>query len=142
MKLGKIRKIQKADMYYGILFYFLYMQTYKILSDILISPVLIMQWSHNIVLIILLLLILILSVFFYRLKIFIKIKIWHILFIIFLSTMMKFFNIPNKFYLGEDTSIYNLSKKTAIMDFILICRTINTLIFISIAFFKYSKNQK
>ena len=126
--------------YYGILFYFLYIQIYGIISRVLTWPVLSMQWNVHLVLILPLLLIIVLSVLFYRLKEFPKIRLWFILLVIFLSVVITFFDIPNIYYMSA-YSVYSFEEKSIITNYIQTCRAVNTIVFLAIAYFKYLKVQ-
>lgn len=128
--------------YYGILFYFLYNQTYSIISDILILPILSMQGNIHLIPILLSLVIILLSVLFYRITKFPKIRIWLILLVIFLSVVVSFFNIPAKFYLSGINSAYSTEKQSMITNYILTCKVINTIVFLAIAYFKYLTAEK
>jgi hypothetical protein len=133
-------KNENKLIYYGILFYFLYIQIYKIISSVLVSPVLIMQWNIHLIIILLLLLIISLAVWFYMIKQFFKIKLWLILSVVFLSISLSLFNIPDKFYLsGGHSVLYSIDKQSMITNYVLICRVINTILFLAIAYFKYLK---
>jgi len=126
--------------YYGILFYFLYIQIYSALASLLISPILIMQWNIHLIPLLLLLLIVLLSILFYRIKKFPKIRIWFILLVVFISTVVSFFNLPERFYLLGGNSLYSAKIQSSILDYILYCNVVNTVVFLSISYFKYVKN--
>ena len=125
--------------YYGILFYFLYIQIFNISSSLLITPILIFQFNIHLILILLFIYIVLLSFLFYRFEKFPKIKIWFIVLIVIVTTLISFFNIPEKFYLTDTYFLYVLEKKSMIMNYILICKTINTIVFLVIAYIKYLK---
>jgi hypothetical protein len=108
----------------------------------LILPILSMQWNVNLILILLLLLIASLSILFYRIKTFPKIRIWFILLVASLSIVFSFFNIPDKFYLSGVNSGYDLETQSVIVNYILTCRVINTIIFLTISYLKYLKIQR
>jgi hypothetical protein len=136
-------KNENKPIYYGILFYFLYIQIYKIISSVLISPVLIMQWNIHLIIVLLLLLVISLAVWFYTIKQFFKIKLWLIFSVIFLSISVSFLNIPDKFYLSGGNSVfYSIDKQSMIANYILICRVVNTIVFLTITYFKYLKIEK
>jgi hypothetical protein len=135
-------KNENKFIYYGILFYFLYTQIYKTISSILISPILIMQWNVIFIPILLILIILLFSVWLYKKEKFPKIKLWFVLSVLFLSITVSFFNIPDRFYLSGINSDYTIKQQYTITNYILTFKTINTLIFIAISYFKYLKYQK
>lgn len=130
-------KNENKFIYYGILFYFLYTQIYKTISNVLISPILSMQWNTHLIPILLSLIIILLSVLFYRIEKFPKIRIWFVLLVVFLSIVVSFFNMPDKFYLSSSNSVYSTEKQSMITNYILICRVINTILFLAISYFKY-----
>jgi hypothetical protein len=104
---------------------------------VLISPVLIMQWNIHLNIILLILFIISLAVWFYMIKQFFKIKLWFILLVVFLSISVSFFNIPDRFYLsGDNSAFYSIDKQSVITNYILVCRVINTIVFLSITYFK------
>ena len=133
---------KNINIYYGILFYFIYIQIYQIVSKILISPILSMQCAIYLIPILLSLVVIILSVIFYRIKEFPKIRIWHLLLVFLLSTLITFFNIPGRFYLTGINSTYSAEMQSTIPTFIQIAGTINTVVFLVISYFKYWKLQK
>lgn len=135
-------KNENKFIFYGILFYFLYIQIYKIISSILISPILSMQWNIHLIPVLLSLIIILLSILFYRIKKFPKINFLFILLVVLLSILVSFFNIPNKFYLLGGDSVYSIEIQSVIINYILICGVINTTIFLTISYFKYLKIQK
>lgn len=135
-------KNENKFIYYGILFYFIYIQIYEIISSILIWPILSMQWNIYLIPILLSLIIISLSIIFYRINKFPKIRIWFILLVILLSILISLLNIPNKFYLLGGDSVYSVKTQSSITNYILICRTINTIVFLSVSYFKYFKSQK
>jgi hypothetical protein len=128
--------------YYGILFYFLYIQIYSALASLLISPILIMRWNIHLIPLLLLLLIVLLSILFYRIKKFPKIRIWFILLVVFISTIVSFLNLPERFYLLDGNSLYSAKIQSSILDYILYCKVVNTVVFLSISYFKYVKTKR
>lgn len=128
--------------YYGILFYYIYIQIYGILSNLLISFVLIMQWSVLLIPLFLLLFIVLLSTLFCQIRKFPKIRVWFILLILFTSIAVTFFNIPSRFYLLGENSPYNAKIQTTILDYISYSRALNTIVFLAISYFKYIKLKK
>ena len=134
-------KNENKSIYYGILFFFLYDKIYEIFSSIVISPILSMQWNIYLVPILLLLIIIMLSVIFYRIKEFPKIRIWHILLVVFLSTLISFFNIPGRFYFTGGNSVYSPETQYTILNYIRFCVAINMMVFLAISYFKYWKLQ-
>ena len=130
--------MKNKNIYYGILFYFIYTQIYETISSLLISPILIMQWNIHLILILLLFLILILSIWFYKVEKFPRIKIWLILIVVCCSILVKFFNIPTGLYLSNNNYVFNLEKQSLITNYIQLCRIINIIIFLGITYLKYS----
>ena len=135
-------KNENKLIYYGILFYFIYVQIYSIISEVLISPILSMQWNIHIIPILLSLVIILLSVLFCRAKRFPRIKIWVVLLVVLLSVMFGVFNIPAKFYLSASNPVYSIEEQSMITNYILICKTLNTIVLLAISYFKYLKIQK
>ncbi len=135
-------KNENKLIYYGILFYFIYVQIYSIISEVLISPILSMQWNIHIIPILLSLVIILLSVLFCRAKRFPRIKIWVVLLVVLLSVMLGVFNIPAKFYLSASNPVYSIEEQSMITNYILICKTLNTIVLLAISYFKYLKIQK
>lgn len=135
-------KKENKFIYYGILFYVVYTQIYVIISSVLISPFLILKWNIYVILTLLILPITLLSVMFYRIKKFPRIRLWFILLLIFLSTMLNFFEIPHILYLSSADSLYSLKEQYAIFDYILTCKAVNIIVFIVIAYYKYFRIQR
>ena len=135
-------KNENKFIYYGILFYFLYIQIYKTVSGALILPILIMQWNVFSIPILLTLIILLFAVWFYKKEKFPKIKLWFVLLVVLLSIAVSFFNIPERFYLSGNNSNYSVEQQYSITNYILTFKTINTLIFMVIVYFKYLKIQR
>jgi len=129
--------------YYGILFYFLYLQIYGIISSLLISPILAMNLSIHLVLILPLLFVIILSIWFYKLdEQFPKIKGWFILLVVLFSMAVNFLNLPDRFLSFGDDSVYRNTDRAMIMSYITTCKAILLIAFISISYIKYLKAQK
>ena len=135
-------KNENKLIYYGILFYFIYVQIYNIISEVLISPILCMQWNIHIIPILLSLVIILLSFLFCRVKRFPRIKIWVVLLVVLLSVMLRLFNSPAKFYLSGSNPVYSIEEQSMITNYILICKTLNTIVLLAISYFKYLKIQK
>lgn len=129
---------ENKSVYYGILFYFLYTQLYKVISHLLIAIVLTMQMNVVFIHIFILLLILSLSACFFCKKSFFSIRIWLIILLILSSVLISFFDIPNRFYLYNNLE-YNEGERYLIMKYTLIYGFINTLLFLIIAYWKYKK---
>jgi len=134
-------KTKNRYIYYGILFYFLYTQIYTIISSLLISPILNMKWSIHLIPIIFSILIIVLSLGFYRIKQFPILKIWYILLVVLLSISVSFFNLPEIFYLSGSNSVYSLEQQSIITNYIFTCKLINTVVFLIITYFKYSRSE-
>lgn len=135
-------KNENKYIYYGIVFYFLYIQLYSILAGLLISPILVMRWDIHLIPLFLLLFIALLSILFYRIKTFPTIRIWFILLVVCISTVVRFLNIPGRFYLLGGNSLYSTEIQSTILDYISYCSTLNTIVFLAISYFKYVKSQK
>lgn len=127
--------------YYGILFYYLYVNLYIIFSDILTVPIVILHWNSHLILAVKLLLIILFATVFFRTKKFPKIKLWHILVVIVLVTSITMFNIPHRFYMGPD-SVYTSKERSVIMDYHYNYNVYNTILFIIIACLKYFRIQR
>jgi RsiW-degrading membrane proteinase PrsW (M82 family) len=132
-------KKEHQFVYYGILFYFLYSQVYKIISNLLITPILIMQWNIYLIPFIVGVVIFALSFCFYRLNKFSPIKIWIILLIVLLSVSISFIGLPARYYMLGGNSIYSIEKQSIITKFILYGSTINTIILVVLTYIKYIK---
>jgi hypothetical protein len=125
--------------YFGILFSFLYLQMYKIISSLLITPILSMYLNIYLIPIILGIFIVLLSLWFYHLKVFPKIKIGIILLVICLSIIVKLFEwLP--YYISKCS--YTNEEKYLVLNLTSYCSTINTVAFIVLAYFKYIKMKK
>ena len=135
-------KNENKSIYYGILFYFLYTQIYSIIVNVLTLPILCMQWNIHIIPILFSLVIVLLSVLFCRAKRFPRIKIWVVLLVVLFSVMLKLFNIPAKFYLSCSNPVYSIEEQSMITNYILICKTLNTIVLLAISYFKYLKIQQ
>lgn len=128
--------------YYGILFSYLYLQIYSIISSLLISPVLSMHWNIYFIPIIISIFIVLLSLGFYHLKKFPQIKIWWFLLILLLSVIVKSFEWLPYHIAEESCKSYDGEERSLILKFTLYCSTLNTIIFIAIAYIKYHKIKK
>ena len=126
--------------YYGIIFYFLYVHTYNIIGNLLIMPVFILQWNIHFIPLLLLLLIVCLSILFYRAKKFPEIRIWFVIAVVFLSIVIKVFNLPERFFLTGGNSFYSPEIQAVILNYIQTCGVVNTVVFITISYFKYLKS--
>lgn len=85
--------------FYGIIFYYLYIQVYSIVCKLLVWTVLIMQLNIYFIPVILSIVILIFSFWFYKIEHFPPIKIWFILFVVLTSITLNFLNFPERYYL-------------------------------------------
>jgi len=134
---------KNKNIYYGILFYFLYLQIYGIISSLLILPILSMNLSIHLVLILPLLFVIILSIWFYKLdEQFPKIKGWFILLVVLFSMAVNFLNLPDRFLSFGDDSVYRNTDRAMIMSYITTCKAILLIAFITISYLKYLKAQK
>ena len=134
---------KNKNIYYGILFYFLYLQIYGIISCLLILPILSMNLSIHLVLILPLLFVIILSIWFYKLdEQFPKIKGWFILLVVLFSMAVNFLNLPDRFLSFGDDSVYRNTDRAMIMSYITTCKAILLIAFITISYLKYLKAQK
>lgn len=134
-------KNENLFIYYGILFLFLYLKVYSIVSNMITSLILSLNGNIFIVPIILSLLILGLLIVFYKLKSFPKINLWIILIIIALLSIVNLFFLPSTYY-GGGSSLYNEEQRKMITSFITYCSTINTLGIIIISYLKYYRYNK
>ena len=128
--------------YYGILFNYLYIQIYYILSEVLILSVLIMRWDFHLIPLFLLLFVAIFSILFYRIKKFPIIRFWFIFIVVLLSTARSYFNLPYRLHLLGENTLYSTEIQSALLDYILYCRVTNTIVFLAITCFKYVKMKK
>ena len=127
--------------YFGILFYFVYSQLYKVISHLLVAIILTMRMNIVFIHVFVLLFILLLSSWFYFKKEFFSIKIWFIALLVLVSVSTSFFDIPNRLYLYNNLE-YSEVERHLIMNYTLIYGFINTLLFLVIAYYKYKKTSK
>lgn len=127
--------------YFGILFYFVYSQLYKVISRFLVAIILTMHMNIVFIHVFVLLFILLLSSWFYFKKEFFSIKIWFIALLLLVSVSISFFDIPNRLYLYNNLE-YSEVERHLIMNYTLIYGFINTLLFLVIAYYKYKKTSK
>ena len=127
--------------YFGILFYFVYSQLYKVISHLLVAIILTMRMNIVFIHVFVLLFILLLSNWFYFKKEFFSIKIWFIALLVLVSVSISFFDIPNRLYLYNNLE-YSEVERHLIMNYTLIYGFINTLLFLVIAYYKYKKASK
>ena len=127
--------------YFGILFYFVYSQLYKVISHLLVAIILTMLMNIVFIHVFVLLFILLLSSWFYFKKEFFSIKIWFIALLLLVSVSISFFDIPNRLYLYNNLE-YSEVERHLIMNYTLIYGFINTLLFLVIAYYKYKKTSK
>ncbi len=127
--------------YFGILFYFVYSQLYKVISRFLVAIILTMGMNIVFIHVFVLLFILLLSSWFYFKKEFFSIKIWFIALLLLVSVSISFFDIPNRLYLYNNLE-YSEVERHLIMNYTLIYGFINTLLFLVIAYYKYKKTSK
>ena len=127
--------------YFGILFYFVYSQLYKVISHLLVAIILTMRMNIVFIHVFVLLFILLLSSWFYFKKEFFSIKIWFIALLLLVSVSISFFDIPNRLYLYNNLE-YSEVERHLIMNYTLIYGFINTLLFLVIAYYKYKKTSK
>ena len=127
--------------YFGILFYFVYSQLYKVISHLLVAIILTTRLNIVFIHVFVLLFILLLSSWFYFKKEFFSIKIWFIALLVLVSVSISFFDIPNRLYLYNNLE-YSEVERHLIMNYTLIYGFINTLLFLVIAYYKYKKTSK
>ncbi len=134
-------KNENLFIYYGILFFFLYLRVYLIISNIITSLILILNWNIFIIPISLSLLILGLFVGFYKLKSFPKINLWIILIIMALAVIGNGIFLPSVHYNGT-YSVYNEEERKMISSFIRCFHDISTTGIIIISYLKYYRYNK
>ncbi len=134
-------KQENQFIYYGIVFLFLYLKVYSIISNALTCLILGLKGNIFIIPIVLGLLILSLFIVFYRLKSFPKIKLWIILVMVALLIITNLFLIPSTYYAGG-YSIYNEDQRIMIALFITYCNAINTGVIIIVSIIKYFRMNK
>lgn len=127
--------------YFGILFYFVYSQLYKVISHLLVAIILTMRMNIVFIHVFVLLFILLLSSWFYFKKEFFSIKIWFFALLVLVSVSISYFDIPNRLYLYNNLE-YSEVERHLIMNYTLIYGFINTLLFLVIAYYKYKKTSK
>lgn len=127
--------------YFGILFYFVYSQLYKVISRFLVAIILTTRMNIVFIHVFVLLFILLLSSWFYFKKEFFSIKIWFIALLLLVSVSISYFDIPNRLYLYNNLE-YSEVERHLIMNYTLIYGFINTLLFLVIAYYKYKKTSK
>ena len=127
--------------YFGILFYFVYSQLYKVISHLLVAIILTMRMNIVFIHVFVLLFILLLSSWFYFKKEFFSIKIWFMALLVLVSVSISFFDIPNRLYLYNNLE-YSEVERHLIMNYTLIYGFVNTLLFLVIAYYKYKKTSK
>ena len=127
--------------YFGILFYFVYSQLYKVISRFLVAIILTTRMNIVFIHVFVLLCILLLSSWFYFKKEFFSIKIWFIALLLLVSVSISYFDIPNRLYLYNNLE-YSEAEWHLIMNYTLIYGFINTLLFLVIAYYKYKKTSK
>ena len=127
--------------YFGILFYFVYSQLYKVISRFLVAIILTTRMNIVFIHVFVLLCILLLSSWFYFKKEFFSIKIWFIALLLLVSVSISYFDIPNRLYLYNNLE-YSEAERHLIMNYTLIYGFINTLLFLVIAYYKYKKTSK
>ena len=127
--------------YFGILFYFVYSQLYKVISRFLVAIILTTRMNIVFIHVFVLLFILLLSSWFYFKKEIFSIKIWFIALLLLVSVSISYFDIPNRLYLYNNLE-YSEVERHLIMNYTLIYGFINTLLFLVIAYYKYKKTSK
>jgi hypothetical protein len=130
-------KNKNQSLYYGILFYFLYIQIYNIISGVLIVPIVIMRWNVLFIPICLIALIILFSIWFYRKKQFSKIRVWYILLIFILTTVVNIICAPGFYLKGRDFEYRE--QMPIILNYTYYCMVIFTIVFLTVAYIKYSK---
>lgn len=137
-----ITKLENRNLYYGIFFFFLYGQVYSILSRVLITPIWVMHWNIHFIGILLLSLIALMSVWFYRIKEFPKLNVWFILLVVVVSVAVNFFNFPDSFLFFDDSSVSRNEVRSLLINYITGSSTVNLIVFLAIAYSKYSKEKE
>jgi hypothetical protein len=134
-------KNETNSIYYGILFYWLYTTIISMTEDVIILPIIIIKWNIYLIPIILSMLLMSLSIWFYKKKQFPNVKLWFLLVVFILSTLMFKFDVPNRFF-SNGVSEYSDSEELMIVNTRSYFIGINTLIFLAIAYFKYWKYRR
>jgi membrane protein YdbS with pleckstrin-like domain len=127
--------------FYGILFYFMYVQIYIIVSSVLIVPILIMRWNIHSIPVCLIAVVTLFSVWFYKLKQFPEIRFWYILLVFILTTIANLICTPG-FYLKGENYEYHREHMSMILNYNHCCMITFTIVFLSIAYIKYFKTGK
>lgn len=128
--------------YYGILFHYLYIELYYILSEGLLLAVLGFRWNIYLIPVLFILLTAIFSILFYRIKKFPGIRFWFFFIVVVLSYARTYFDLPYRLNLLGENSQYNDKIQFTILNYIYYCRIFNTLVFLIITCFKYVKMQR
>jgi len=133
--------MKNVSFYQGILFYFLYLHLYYIVSN-LIAGLLLSQQSNIYLLAVLLPLLAIGLLFlFYYLKKNITIRWWMLLVILFLHLAITFLSVPGRYYIGMD-SIYSIDDRAVIRNTIYLCQSAFLLGIVTISYIKYTLLRK
>lgn len=130
-------KKENQSVYYGIIFMFLYLKTYSILSNVFTCLILVLKCNILAIPFVLGVIITGLLVLFWKLQSFPTIKLWMILTIIVLLIISNTFLVPSTFYEGTN-SIYSLEQRSLIGSFITYSNAFNVIGLIVISYIKYS----
>ena len=127
--------------YYGVLFFFLYLNIYHIISRCLVCGILSLEANIFLIPVALGVLILGLLTIFCSFKTFPKIKLWVILIVVGSLAITNLLFVPSNYYLRAD-SLYSLGEKESITSFITYCDAINNVAVIVAAYIKYTITQR
>jgi hypothetical protein len=126
-------KQNNLNVYYGILFLFLYSRIYSIIVNVFVSCALLLKINAVILPFVLGIIVLAMVLLFSRIKTFPSVKLWMIVLIIIISSLLNYFFTPFHFYAGEDA-------KWSLLTYSITCsRFLFEILIILIAYLKYRK---
>ncbi len=125
---------QNSNIYYGILFYFVYIRLFQIVTDLIVMPVFCFNLNVTIIPIALTLMILLFNFVYLKMKKFPRLLIWIVLILVY-SVVKLLFNIPTRFYPYSD------SEKAWAIQSIYICTGIHTFVFVVLSCIKFIKSK-
>lgn|GEM_PF-5420518 len=126
---------------YGIIFYFITIQIYNIVCDLISS--LLLGFNEKIIFIpiSLILVVVCFLLCFIKMNKFRDIKIWKILLVVLLSFILKFFNLPGRYYMTT-SSFYTIEQQSIITLLIFSSKALINIGIIVIAYFQYVRIKK
>lgn len=125
--------------YYCILFYILYVKIYYVLCDVISSVLLFFRANIYLIPILLFLTTIGMLLLFLCIKKLPPIKLWVLIFVLLISILMNYFNLPDRFFL-RTSSFYKIDQRMKISTFIFSCKSIFYYGIIVISCFKYFRD--